>query len=61
MGLKALQALEAEGVIGGLAEENYSVMGYQENGCEAWQTRTGPEIVAHMRKKGVDALLLAPA
>jgi D-proline reductase (dithiol) PrdB len=61
MGLRALTALETEGVIGRLAEENYSVMGYQENGCEVWQSRTGPEIIKHLQQAGVDALLLAPA
>ena len=61
MGLRALMVLETEGVIGRLAEENYSVMGYQENGCEVWQSRTGPEIIKHLQEAGVDALLLAPA
>ena len=45
LGLRALAALEADGVIGRLAKENYSVMGYQENGCEVWRSKTGPEIV----------------
>jgi hypothetical protein len=60
MGFKALAGLETEKVIGRLASENYSVMGYQENGCEAWQSKTGPEIVKHLKQNGVDALLLAP-
>ncbi len=38
MGLQALTALKTKSVIGRLAEENYSVMGYQENGCEVRQT-----------------------
>jgi len=61
LGLRALIALEKDGVIGSLAKENYSVMGYQENGCEAWQSKTGPEIIEHLQQNGVDALLLAPA
>ena len=61
MGLRALTALEAEGVIGKLAMENYSVMGYQEHGCEVWQSKTGPEIIEHLQQNEVDALLLAPA
>ena len=61
LGLKVLMALESEGVIGSLASENYSVMGYQENGCEAWQSKTGPEIAEHLHQNKVDALLLAPA
>ncbi|MDP6566396.1 MAG: glycine/sarcosine/betaine reductase selenoprotein B family protein [Alphaproteobacteria bacterium] len=59
--LRALAALEADGVIGRLAAENYSVMGYQENGCAVWQSQTGPEIVNRLRHEAVDALILAPA
>lgn len=61
LGLRALAALEAEGVIGRVADECYSVMGYQERGCEVWRTKTGPEIAARLRDAEVDALLLAPA
>ena len=61
LGLRALMTLEAKGVIGNLAADNYSVMGYQENGCEVWQSRTGPEIIEHLKVNEVDALLLAPA
>lgn len=61
MGLRALAALEADGVIGRLADENYSVMGYQERGCEVWRNKTGPEIAARLRDAEVDALLLAPS
>jgi D-proline reductase (dithiol) PrdB len=61
LGLKAFAALQTEGVIGRFADENYSVMGYQENGCEAWQATTGPEIIGHLRDAAVDALILAPA
>ena len=61
LGLRALAALEADGVIGRLATENYSVMGYQEAGCEVWQSTTGREIAGRLRDAAVDALLLAPA
>jgi len=61
MGFAAFADLEAEGVIGGLAQENYSVMGFQEAGCEVWKKQTGPEIAARIREAEVDALLLAPA
>ncbi len=61
LGLRALAGLEADGVIGRLAGENYSVMGYQEAGCRVWQSQTGPEIAARLREAQVDALLLAPA
>ena len=61
LGLRALAALEADAVIGRLATENYSVMGFQERGCEVWQSKTGPEIADRLRDAEVDALLLAPA
>ena len=61
LGLRALAGLEADGVIGRLAAENYSVMGYQEAGCEVWQSKTGPEIAGRLRDAEVHALLLAPA
>jgi hypothetical protein len=61
LGLRALMALEAQGVIGSLAAENYSVMGYQGDGCVAWRSRTGPEIIEHLKNNEVDALLLAPS
>ncbi|TDJ64736.1 MAG: hypothetical protein E2O35_08325 [Proteobacteria bacterium] len=60
-GLTALTALEADGVIGALAKEHYSVMGFQESGCIVWQSTTGPEIVNRLRHEAVDALILAPA
>ncbi len=60
-GFAAFMALENEGVIGKLADENYSVMGYQERGCAAWRNETGPEIVNRLRHEAVDAIILAPA
>ena len=59
--LRALAALEADGVIGRLADENYSVMGFQAEGCEVWRKETGPQIAERLRDAAVDALLLAPA
>jgi len=61
LGLRALAALEADGIIGGLAKVNYSVMGYQQEGCAVWRSQTGPDIASHLRHSDVDALLLAPA
>jgi len=60
-GFEALASLESDGSIGRLAQENYSVMGFQENGCEVWRNQTGPEIAQRLRDAEVDALLLAPA
>ncbi len=59
-GLRAFASLEADGVIGNLAEENYSVLGFQAAGCPVWQATTGPEITVRLRDAAVDALVLAP-
>ncbi len=59
--INRLNELVAEGVLGGAASEHYSVMGYQEDGAEVWQTKTGPEIAAHCHANDIDALILAPA
>jgi len=61
LGLEALACLETRGVIGRLADENYSVMGFQEEGCQVWREQTGPEILKRLLRQQVDALLLAPA
>ena len=58
--LRALDGLVASGVVGASADTHFSVMGYQEEGLEAWRTRTAPEIVEVLRSERVDGLLLAP-
>jgi D-proline reductase (dithiol) PrdB len=58
--LDRLAELEAEGVIGSLAESNYSFMGYQPNTTE-WRERYGPEVAGLLKDEAVDAVLLAPA
>jgi D-proline reductase (dithiol) PrdB len=58
--LHRLAELEAEGVIGSLAEANYSFMGYQPNTTE-WRERYGPEVAGLLKDEGVDAALIAPA
>ena len=58
--LHRLAELEAEGVIGSLAETNYSFMGYQPNTTE-WRERYGPEVAGLLKEEGVDAALIAPA
>jgi len=55
-----LAELEAEGVIGSLAQTNYAFMGYQPNTTE-WRERYGPEVAGLMKDDVVDAVLLAPA
>jgi len=58
--LHRLAELEAEGVIGSLAETNYSFMGYQPNTTE-WRERYGPEVAGLLKDDHVDAALIAPA
>ena len=55
------EELEGAGRIGKLADEHYSVMGYQERGCSDWREKYGPEIVQRLNDAGVSALVLAPA
>ena len=55
-----LAQLEREGVIGSLAQTNYSFMGYQPNTTE-WRERYGPEVAALLKDESVDAALIAPA
>ncbi|HXI94973.1 MAG TPA: glycine/sarcosine/betaine reductase selenoprotein B family protein [Candidatus Acidoferrum sp.] len=55
-----LGKLASEGRIGGAVNEHVSVMGYQERALHDWQTRTAPELVAHLREQGADGLILAP-
>lgn len=58
--LQRLAEFEAEGVIGSLAETNYSFMGYQPN-TTVWRERYGPEVAVLLKDDDVDAVLLAPA
>jgi hypothetical protein len=53
-------ASEGERVIGGAVAEHVSVMGYQERTLRDWQSKTAPEVVAHLRGQGADGLILAP-
>ena len=53
--------LEAEGRIGRLADEHYSVMGFQTDDGAEWHKQTLPEITERLREADVDALILAPA
>lgn len=53
--------LEAEGRIGRLADDHYSVMGFQGDDGAEWHKQTLPEITQRLRKAEVEALILAPA
>ena len=61
MPIARLNELAADGTIGSVSPEHYSVMGYQENGAEVWRITTGPEIAARCHASDIDALILAPA
>jgi len=52
--------LEEQGVVGSLAAETYSLMGYQPNTSE-WRERYGPEVAGLLKDEAVDAVLLTPA
>ena len=56
-----LKELETEGVIGSLADINYSFMGFQEDGTPDWKEKYGPQLVGSLKQQGVNALILAPA
>ena len=60
--LSRFQELAAQGVIGGLADEAYSFMGFQgfPPDASAWQTHYGPEIAAKFQASGVDCVPLTP-
>ncbi len=58
--LNRLVELEAEGVVGSLAQTNYSFMGYQTDLTE-WKEKYAPEVAGLMKDEAVDAVLLAPA
>jgi hypothetical protein len=49
-----------EPVIGGTVAEHFSVMGYQDRTLRDWQSKTAPEVVAHLVSQGADGLILAP-
>lgn len=53
--------LAADGVIGSVADEHFSFMGYQSRDLADWRRRYGPEVVRRLEDGHVDALVLAPA
>jgi D-proline reductase (dithiol) PrdB len=57
------QELADEGAIGGLANQNYSFMGFQgypPNATE-WREIYGPQVAERFKSEGVDCVLLTPA
>ncbi len=59
--LTTFTQLEKDGVIGRLADEHYSFMGYQSRDLADWRDTYGPEVVAHLQGQPADAVILAPA
>jgi D-proline reductase (dithiol) PrdB len=55
--------LAAEGRIGGVAQNAYSLMGYQgfPPDTTAWEETYGPEIAHKLKQEGVSCVLLTPA
>lgn len=58
--LDRLAELAADGVVGAVAAEHVSVMGFQERSLEAWRAQTVPAIVELLRAEGADGVVLAP-
>jgi D-proline reductase (dithiol) PrdB len=58
---RLLEQLAAEGVVGGATDEHLSVMGYQDRSLEGWRLQTMPQLVATLRDREADGLVLAPA
>jgi D-proline reductase (dithiol) PrdB len=56
-----LEQLAGEGVVGGAVANHIAVMGYEDRRLTDWRATTAPQIVAHLREQGADALILAPA
>ena len=51
--------LEAAGVVGAVAQANYSFMGFQPN-TQEWSATYAPEVARRMTAEGIDAVLLTP-
>jgi hypothetical protein len=54
-----LDELVAEGVVGGRADDHFSVIGYQEAGLRVWRNETAPAIISRLREDGADASRVA--
>ncbi|HEY2704515.1 MAG TPA: hypothetical protein VGL20_12570 [Candidatus Dormibacteraeota bacterium] len=55
-----LAELAAAGVVGAVAPEHVSVMGYQERSLQGWRDSTLPEVVDMLRGEAADGVVLAP-
>ena len=61
--INRFQELAQEGEIGGLAEHNYSFMGFQgyPQDTTAWEETYGPQVAEKFKEERVDCVLLTPA
>ena len=59
--VRAFERLASAKVIGSLAPEHYSFMGYQDRKLVDWTTVQGPELAKRLNERAVDVLMLAPA
>ena len=55
-----LAELAAEGVVGAVAPQHVSVMGYQERSLDGWRSTTLPEVLDLLRGEAADGVVLAP-
>lgn len=55
-----LREAVVEGRVGAMADQHYSIMGYQGNDTSVLEAKSAPEIAAAMKSEEVDLALLAP-
>lgn len=58
---RLLEQLVSERVVGSATPEHISVMGYQDRSLDGWRRQTLPELVAVLRDRQADGLILAPS
>ena len=58
--LQPLADLAAAGIVGSVAPNHYSIMGFQGEDSSTLENVSGPEIVRSMRDEEVDLAILAP-
>jgi len=61
--LQRFQELASERIVGSVAENNYSFMGYQgyPPDTKKWEDIYGPEVAARFKAENVDCVLLTPS
>jgi D-proline reductase (dithiol) PrdB len=58
--LDRLRELVEDGVVGAVADNHYSTMGYQGADTSVLENQSAPEIARSLLEEGVDLLMLAP-